>query len=327
MGRTHIIGTGSYVPDKVLTNKDLEKMVDTTDEWITERTGIKERRIAAEGELTSDMALKASVRALEMAKTRPEDLDVIIVGTVSPDMPMPATAVFLQDKLGARKAFAFDVLAACAGSLFGMGVADQYIKNGAAKRILVVGVEMLSRIVDWNDRNTCVLFGDAAGAMVLAPSSDPQHGILSTHLHTDGGTAELLTIPGGGVRSPLNPERLEQKWDKIKMQGKEVYKFAVRALTDAIGEALETNGLQPRDITHVVAHQANVRIIDAVLERLDVPREKVWMNLHKYGNTSSASLPMSLDEASRAGKLRRGDVIAMMAIGAGMAWGSAIVRW
>jgi 3-oxoacyl-[acyl-carrier-protein] synthase-3 len=327
MGRTQIIGTGSYVPEKVLTNKDLEKLVDTTDEWITERTGIKERRIAAEGELTSDMALKASVRALEMSKTRPEDLDAIIVGTVSPDMPMPSTAVFLQAKLGARKAFAFDLLAACAGSLFGLGVGDQYVKSGAAKRVLVVGAEMLTRITDWKDRNTCVLFGDAAGAVVLGPSSDEQHGILSTHLHTDGSTADLLTIPGGGTRYPLTPERLEQKWDKIRMQGKEVYKFAVRSLTDCIGEALETNGLQPRDITHVVAHQANVRIIDAVLERLEIPREKVWMNLHKYGNTSSASLPMSLDEASRAGKLRRGDLIAMMAIGAGMAWGSAIVRW
>jgi 3-oxoacyl-[acyl-carrier-protein] synthase-3 len=327
MLRTHIIGTGSYVPDKILTNKELERMVDTTDEWITDRTGIKERRIAAEGELSSDMALKASIRALEMAKTRPEELDAIILGTVSPDMPMPATAVFLQAKLGARKAFAFDVLAACAGSLFGMGVADQYVKTGAAKRVLVVGVELLSRIVDWKDRNTCVLFGDAAGAMVLGPSADEQHGILSTHLHTDGGTAELLTIKGGGTRYPLDATRLEQKWDKIQMQGREVYKFAVRALTDAMGEALQANGLQASDITHVIAHQANVRIIDAVLGRLEIPREKVWMNLQKYGNTSSASLPMTLDEASRAGKLQKGDVIAMMAIGAGMAWGSGIVRW
>jgi 3-oxoacyl-[acyl-carrier-protein] synthase-3 len=327
MLRTHIIGTGSYVPEKVLTNKDLERMVDTTDQWITDRTGIKERRIAAEGELSSDMALKASIRALEMAKTRPEELDAIIVGTVSPDMPMPATAVFLQAKLGARKAFAFDVLAACAGSLFGMGVADQYVKTGAAKRVLVVGVELLSHIVDWKDRNTCVLFGDAAGAMVLGPSADERHGILSTHLHTDGGTAELLTIKGGGMRYPLDAARLEKKWDKIQMQGREVYKFAVRALTDAMGEALQANGLQARDITHVIAHQANVRIIDAVMGRLEIPREKVWMNLQKYGNTSSASLPMTLDEASRAGKLQKGDVIAMMAIGAGMAWGSAIVRW
>lgn len=327
MRRTQIIGTGSYVPEKVLTNKDLEKMVDTTDEWITERTGIKERRIAAEGELTSDMALKASIRALEMAGTRPEDLDLIIVGTVSPDMPMPATAVFLQDKLGAKKAFAFDVLAACAGSIFAMGVADQYVKTGAAKRVLVVGVEMLSRITNWKDRNTCVLFGDAAGAMVLAPSSDERHGILSVHLHTDGGAAEMLTIKGGGTRYPLNAQRIEEKWHTIQMQGKEVYKFAVRALTDAMGEALEVNGVQARDLTHVVAHQANVRIIDAVLERLKIPREKVSMNLHKYGNTSSASLPMTLDEAGRAGKLHKGDLIAMMAIGGGMAWGSALVRW
>ena len=327
MPMTQILGTGAYAPEKVLTNKDLEKMVDTTDQWITERTGIKERRIAAEGETTSDMALKASIRALEMASTRPEDLDMIVVATISPDMPMPATAVFLQRLLGAKKAFGFDVAAACAGSLFAMGIGDQYVKSGAAKRVLVVGVEMLSRCVNWKDRNTCVLFGDGAGAMVLGPSSDEKRGILSAHLHTDGNSAELLMIRGGGTRFPLNPERLEQNWNKIEMGGREVYKFAVRALTETVEEALEAKGLKSEDVTHVIAHQANVRILDAVLERLGIPRSKVWMNLDKYGNTSSASLPMTLDEAARAGKLQKGDTIAMMAIGAGMAWGSAIVRW
>jgi 3-oxoacyl-[acyl-carrier-protein] synthase III len=327
MPMTQILGTGAYAPEKVLTNKDLEKMVETSDEWITDRTGIKERRIAAEDEATSDMALKASIRALEMANTRPEDLDMIVVGTISPDMPMPATAVFLQRLLGAKKAFGFDIAAACAGSLFAMAIADQYVKTGAAKRVLVVGVEMLSRFTNWKDRNTCVLFGDGAGAMVLGPSSDDKRGIVTTHLHTDGKTAELLMIKGGGTRFPLDAQRLEQAWNKIEMGGREVYKFAVRALTDAMEEALQANGLRAQDVSHVIAHQANVRILDAVLERLGIPRSKVWLNLDKYGNTSSASLPMTLDEATRAGKLHKGDIIAMMAIGAGMAWGSAVVRW
>lgn len=327
MPRTQIIGTGSYVPEKVVTNKDLEKIVETSDEWITERTGIKERRMAAEGEVTSDMALKASVRALEMARTRPEELDAIIVGTISGDMPMPSCAAFLQHKLGAKKAFAFDVSAACAGSLYGMSIADQYIRTGNAKRVLVLGVEMLTRIVNWEDRNTCVLFGDAAGAMVLGPSESPDRGILSTHLHTDGAHTDILKIQAGSVQTPMTHEALDQKLNKVSMNGKEVFKFAVRALTDVVKEALEANHLKAGEIDHVIAHQANIRIIDAVLQRLDIPREKVWLNIEKYGNTSSASLPMTLDEANRAGRLQPGERIAMMAIGAGMAWGSAVVRW
>ncbi|MGA9520201.1 MAG: beta-ketoacyl-ACP synthase III [Myxococcaceae bacterium] len=327
MQRTQIIGTGSYVPEKVLTNKDLEKIVDTTDEWITERTGIKERHMAAEGELTSDMALKAAVRALELANTRPEDLDMIVVGTISPDMPMPSCAAFLQHKLGAKKAFAFDLSAACAGSLYGLSIADQYIRTGTAKRALVVGVELLTRIIDWEDRNTCVLFGDAAGAMVVGPSEDPERGILSTHLHTEGALTDILCIRGGGSKFPMNEDALQQKLHKVAMNGREVFKFAVRALTEAVQEALAHNGLTAAQVDHVIAHQANIRIIDAVLERLEIPREKVWLNIHKYGNTSSASLPMTLDEANRAGRLEKGDVIAMMSIGAGMAWGSGIVRW
>lgn len=327
MARTQIIGTGSYVPEKVLTNKDLEKIVDTTDEWITERTGIKERRMAAEGEVTSDMATKAAIRALEMAGTRPEELDLIIVGTISPDMPMPSCAAFVQQKLGAKRAFAFDVSAACAGSLYGMSIADQYIRTGAAKRVLVIGVEMLTRIIDWEDRNTCVLFGDAAGAMVLGPSPDEDRGILSTHLHTEGALTDILNIRGGGSKHPMTEEVLKQKLHKVSMNGREVYKFAVRSLSDAVVEALDHNHLKAGQIDHVIAHQANIRIIDAVLQRLDVPQEKVWLNISKYGNTSSASLPMTLDEANRAGRLKKGDLIAMMAIGAGMAWGSAIVRW
>lgn len=327
MLRTQIIGTGAYAPEKVLTNKDLERIVETSDEWIVERTGIRERRQAAEGEVTSDMAVKAAIRALEMAKTRPEELDMIIVGTISPDMPMPSCAVIVQAKLGAKKAFAFDLSAACAGSLYGMAIADQFIRTGAAKRILVIGVELLTRIVDWSDRNTCVLFGDAAGAMVLGPSSDSQRGILSCHLHSDGNLADILCIKGGGTKLPMNEEVLKQKLHKVSMNGKEVFKFAVRSLTDACNEGLAANGLKAEQVTHVIAHQANIRIIDAVLERVGLPIEKCWLNIAKYGNTSSASLPTTLDEANRAGKLAPGDVIAMMAIGAGMAWGSAVVRW
>lgn len=325
--RAQIIGTGSYVPEKVLTNADLEKLVETSDEWIVERTGIRQRHVAAPGENTSDMALKASVRALELANTRADELDLIIVGTVTPDMPMPACAAFLAHKLGATKAFAFDLSAACAGSLFGLSVASQFIETGRAKRALVVGVELLTRIVDWKDRNTCVLFGDAAGAMVLGPSTAEGRGIVSTHLHTDGSQTGILCIPGGGSASPVSHEMVDQRLQYVSMNGREVYKFAVRALSDAVHEAFAANQLTADHVTHVVAHQANVRIIDAVLERVKVPREKAFLNIDRYGNTSSASLPMTLDEANRGGRLKPHDTILMMAIGAGMSWGSAIVRW
>jgi len=325
--RARIIGTGSYAPEKVLTNDDLSKIVETSDAWITERTGIKQRHVAAPGENTSDMALRAAVRALEMANTRPEDLDLIIVGTISPDMPMPACAAFLQHKLGAKKSFAFDLSAACAGSLFGMSVASQYIATGSVKRALVVGVELLTRIVDWSDRNTCVLFGDAAGAMVLGPSDDEKRGICSTHLHTDGSQTGILCIPGGGSAKPLDEEGVRAKLNTVSMQGREVYKFAVRSLTDAVKEALAHNNLGAGDVSHVIAHQANLRIIEAVLDRVGLPIEKAWINIDRYGNTSSASLPMTLDEANRAGRLKEGDTIVMMAIGAGMSWGSGVIRW
>jgi 3-oxoacyl-[acyl-carrier-protein] synthase-3 len=325
--RAQIIGTGSYVPEKVLTNRDLEQLVETSDEWIVERTGIRQRHMAAPGENTSDMAVKAAVRALELAGTRADELDLIIVGTVTPDMPMPACAAFVAHKLGATKAFAFDVSAACAGSLFGMAVAAQFIETGRVRRALVIGVELLTRIVDWKDRNTCVLFGDAAGAMVLGPSSDPARGVVSTHLHTDGAQTGILCIPGGGSKTPVTHEMVDQRLQYVSMNGREVYKFAVRALSDAVNEAFAANGITAADVTHVVAHQANVRIIDAVLERVGLSKQKVFLNIDKYGNTSSASLPMTLDEANRAGRLAPSDTILMMAIGAGMSWGSAIVRW
>jgi 3-oxoacyl-[acyl-carrier-protein] synthase-3 len=321
------LGTGSYAPERVLTNRDLEALVATSDTWIRERTGIRERRIAAEGEVTSDMAAAAARAALAMAGTDAKELDAILVATISPDMPMPSCAAIVQAKLGATKAFAMDMSAACAGSLYGMAIADQFIRTGAARRILVIGAELLSRLVDWTDRNTCVLFGDAAGAMVLGPGDDDERGLLSTHLHSDGTMASSLCIPGGGSQYPQSAEVLAQTMHKISMNGREVYKFAVRVLPDALAEAFAANGVTARDVDHVISHQANLRIVESVLDRVGIPMDRCWLNLDRYGNTSSASLPISLDEANRAGRLKPGDLIAMMAIGAGMAWGSALMRW
>jgi 3-oxoacyl-[acyl-carrier-protein] synthase-3 len=325
--RSRIIGTGSYAPAKVLTNADLEKIVDTNDEWIVERTGIRERHLVADDEATSDMAYAASMKALEMAGVAPADLDLIVVGTITGDMPWPATAAVLQGRLGNKKGFAFDVSAACSGSLYALSVADRYVASGACQRALVIGADTLSRIVDWTDRNTCVLFGDAAGAMVLGPTEEAGRGVQSIHLHTDGSQWNILHQPGPGSRHPLTPELLEKKKQYLFMNGREVFKFAVRALVDACREALAANKLTVGDVTHVIAHQANKRILDATLQRLDVPPAKCWMNLEKYGNTSAASLPMTLDEANRAGWFKPGDVILLMSIGAGMAWGSGVIRW
>lgn len=327
MALAQIIGTGSYAPEQVITNKDLEKFVDTSDEWITERTGIKERRKAAPGETTSDMAVAAARKALEMAGTRPEQVDLIVVGTITPDMPMPSCAAFVQAKLGAVNAFAFDVAAACAGSIYALSVAEQFIRTGKVKRALVIGADLFTQLVNWGDRNTCVLFGDGAGAMLLAPSEEPERGILSTHLRMDGSLAEILAIPGGGSKEPLTEENLRAQRNKVVMNGREVFKCAVRALSDITQEALSANGLTVSQVDHVIVHQANSRILESVMQRLEVPLEKCWINLDKYGNTSAASLPISLDEALRSGRIKRGDLVAMMAIGAGMTWGAAMVRW
>ena len=325
--RSLIVGTGSYVPEKVLTNADLERMVDTNDQWIRERTGIRERHVAAESEASSDLALKAAHKALKMAGIRAEDVDLIVVGTITPDMPFPSAAAMLQAHLHNKKAFAFDVSAACAGSLYALAVADRFVCTGVSRAALVVGVEVLTRVTDWKDRNTCILFGDGAGAMVLVPTHDPNRGLLSTHLHTDGSLWSILNMPGGGSRLPCSQKVVDENLATIKMNGREVYKVAVRALEEVSREALAANGLQPKDVTHVIAHQANKRILDSTLERLAIPPEKCWMNLEKYGNTSSASVPMTLDEANRAGWFKPGDLILMMAIGGGMAWGSALHRW
>jgi 3-oxoacyl-[acyl-carrier-protein] synthase-3 len=324
---SHVLGTGAYAPSRILTNDDLEKIVDTSSAWIIERTGIKERRIAADNEATSDMAVEAARRALDLAETDAAELDMIIVGTISPDMQMPSTAVLVQAKLGAKRAFAFDLSAACAGSLYGISIADQFIRSGKAKRVLVIGAEILSRLVDWSDRNSCVLFGDAAGALVMGPTPDPSRGLMSAHLHSDGNAASILSIPGGGSRHPQSQDVLAKNMHKIAMNGREIYKFALRVLPESILESLAANGLKPGAIDHVISHQANARIVESVVDRLGIPREKCWLNIDRYGNTSSASLPISLDEANRAGSLKEGDLIAMMAIGAGMAWGSALLRW
>jgi 3-oxoacyl-[acyl-carrier-protein] synthase III len=325
--RAQIVGTGSYSPAKILTNKDFEKMVDTTDQWIVERTGIRERHIAAPEEATSDLAYQASLKALEMAGVKAEDLDAILVGTVTPDFPFPSTACLVQGRLGNKKAFAADISAACAGSIFALSFADKLVSSGAAKYVLALGAETLTRITDWTDRNTCVLFGDGSGAMLLAPSSDDKRGVQSTHLHSDGSLWSILYQPGGGSRQPVSQKVVDEKLATVKMNGREVYKVAVRALVDCCKEALAANHMSASDVDMVIAHQANKRILDATLDRLGIPPEKCWMNLEKYGNTSSASVPTTLDEANRAGRLHPGDMILMMAIGGGMTWGSAVVRW
>lgn len=325
--RSLITGTGSYYPSKVLTNKELEKVVDTTDDWIVERTGIRARRIAAEGEASSDLAYHASLKALEMAQVSPAEVDLIVVGTVTGDMIFPSTATVLQGRLGNKKAFAFDLSAACAGSIYALAVADRFVATGRCKCALVVGSEVLSRITDWKDRNTCILLGDGAGAMVVRPTDDPNRGLLSTHLHSDGSLVDILKAPGGGSRIPISHEMIDQRLQYLKMNGREVYKVAVRALEEVSREALAASGLQTTDVDYVIAHQANKRILDSTLQRLGIPASKCWMNLEKYGNTSSASLPTTLDEANRAGWFKPGDRILMMAIGGGMAWGSAVLRW
>ncbi|HEY7955207.1 MAG TPA: beta-ketoacyl-ACP synthase III [Polyangia bacterium] len=326
--RTRIAGTGRAVPDKVLTNDDLSKLVETSDEWIRERTGIRERRILEEGRSTSDLAAEAGRRACATAEIDPKELDCIIVATISPDMPMPAVAVTVQQKIGAGTCAAFDVSAACAGFIYGMSIADAFIKNGQFQRVLVIGVEILSRVLDWTDRNTCVLFGDGAGAAVLmaSPASEGR-GILSTHLFADGSGMPLLNIPAGGSMEPASAKSVEAGRHFVKMQGKPVFTNAVKNISRAAQIALESNGKTAADVDWVVAHQANLRILEAVAERVAVPIEKFYLNIHKYGNTSSASIPIALDEAAHEGKIKPGELILMAALGAGLSWGSALVRF
>lgn len=328
---SRILGTGHYLPPIVRTNADLEKMVDTSDAWIVERTGIRERRIAPADIVTSDMATAAAKNALEAAELSASDLDMILVGTVTPDMPMPATAVFVQQKLGAGTCPALDLSAACAGFIFGLSIADQFIRSGTMKNVLVVGVELLSRVIDWEDRTTCVLFGDGAGAVVLGPAGGASaggkpRGILSTKIQSDGALAHSLMIPGGGSAKPQSAEVLEARAHKVHMRGQDIFKVAVKNLYSATKEALDMTGMTADEVDWICPHQANLRIIDFAATRLGVPKEKVLVNIDRVGNTSSASIPILLDESLRSGKIRTGDTIAMCALGAGISWGGAIVR-
>jgi len=321
-----ILGTGSALPEKVLTNFDLEKMVETSDRWITERTGIKERRQAGPHETTSTLSVKASRKALEMAGLTPQKLDLIICSTVSPDMPLPSTAALIQRDLGARACCAFDLAAACSGFLFGVTVAEQFIRNGRSRNVLVIGAELLSRYVDYKDRQTCVIFGDGMAAAVLGPVAPPS-GILATDLHTEGQYADHLYIPAGGTASPASHETVASGGHYIKMRGNELFKVAVRSMEEVSRRVLEKAQVCADQVDLFVPHQANQRITEAVRERLGVAPEKVYTNIDRIGNTSSASIPICIDECVRSGRLKRGDMVLMAAFGAGVTWGAVLMRW
>lgn len=324
----HIAGTGSYVPEKILSNHDLAQMVETSDEWITSRTGIKERRIASDAEATSDLATKAARRAMEQAGVTADQLDLIIVATISPDTFFPATACYVQRNLEAKHAICFDISAACSGFLYAMNVARQFISTHSCDTALIIGAEKLSSMVNWEDRNTCVLFGDGAGAAVIQRASKKgDHGVLSTYMGSDGNQTDILVVPGGGSACPITPDNAEQRLNTISMQGREVYRYAVTAMRNACDRVLADAELKPEDITMVIPHQANLRIIEAIRERLDVPQEKMFVNLEKYGNTSAAAIAIALDEANRSGAIQRGDKIVMVAFGAGLTWAAAALRW
>ncbi len=330
---TRILGTGHYVPEQVLSNAELEKRVDTSDEWIRTRTGIRERRVAAEGEFSSDLAAKAGARAIEAAGISPDDIDLLIVGTVTGDQPLPATAMYVKRKIGLRKDCpGFDLAAACAGFVYGLAVGDQFIRGGGAKYVLVIGVELLSRFLDFSDRTTCVLFGDGAGAAVIGPSSHARADgasaeLLSTHIYADSELADALTIPAGGSKRPATPATVAERMHYVHMDGRQIFKFAVKALSSASQVALDANNLQASDVAWVVPHQANTRILEAVGDRVGIAMDRFYMNIDRYGNTSSASAPIALDEAVRDGSIQKGQHVLVCALGGGIAWGSALIRW
>jgi 3-oxoacyl-[acyl-carrier-protein] synthase-3 len=326
--RTRIIGTGCHIAEDVLTNLDFEKMVDTSDEWIVERTGIRERRFAPKGIQTSDMGADALKKALDMAGLNPNDLDMIVCGTVTPDRLMPAAATYIQTKVGAtNRCPAFDLSAACAGFLFGLSIADSYIRSGQAKTIGVIGAETLSRAMNLQDRTTCVLFGDGAGAVVVTGDRSGR-GLLSSHMYTDGSLADILKIPAGGSLRPASAETVaDPAQHAIEMDGRAVFKCAVRYLVGASKKALEANEISADDIDLVVPHQANMRILDSVAQRIGIPIEKFVLNLDRMGNTSSASIPIALDEALREGKVKDDHLLLMIALGGGISWGSALIKW
>jgi 3-oxoacyl-[acyl-carrier-protein] synthase III len=321
-----ITSVGSYVPARVLTNAELEKMVNTSDEWITTRTGIKERRIAAPDEFTSDMAAEAARRALQKGGVRPEQIDLIIVATITPDMVFPATACLVQQKIGATRSAAFDLEAACSGFIYALEIGQQFIMSRTYETVLVIGAEKLSTIVDWSDRNTCVLFGDGAGAAILQSRANA-HGLLTACMGADGSKAELLCMPGGGSRHPARAETVAARLHYLRMEGKETFKNAVNAMYTAARESLRRCAIDVSQIKCIIPHQANERIIEAVRERLGAQPEQVFVNLHRYGNTSAASVAIALDEAVSSGRIQRGDLILLMVFGGGLTWGAAVIEW
>jgi 3-oxoacyl-[acyl-carrier-protein] synthase-3 len=325
--RSVVLGTGSELPTKIITNEDLEKMVETSDEWITVRTGIKERRVLAEGKGNADMAYAAARRALADARVDAKDLEAIVMGTVTPDYPFPSSACVLEDMLGVRGAFSFDVGAACSGFLNALSVADSYIRLGKIRNALVVGSDALTRLLNWQDRSTCILFGDAAGAVVLGASDNGGPGILSTRLRTDGSYVKTLYVPAGGSLKPATPETVARNEHTITMNGKEVFKISVRSMEEISRQALDEAGVGVEQVSLIIPHQANRRIIVALAERLGVPMEKVVVNLDRYGNTSAASVPVALDEARREGRIHQGDIVLLNAFGAGFAWGAAVIKF
>lgn len=326
MLRAKITSVGSYAPDKVLTNRALQKMVDTSDEWITERTGIRERRLASSSQTASDLAYEASKVTLKRAGLKPRNIDLIIVATVTGDMPFPSTACILQKKLGAKNAAAFDINAACSGFLYGLSAAEGYIKSSTFKRILVVGTEVISKFTDWQDRTTCVLFGDGAGAVLLEPTEEDR-GIISINIYSDGNFTDILSLPGGGSKYPASKETLKKRLHYLKMKGNETFKIAVKTLEKLVVDTLKKNKLKPSELSLLIPHQANLRIIQATAKRLKLPMERVLVNIDRYGNTSAASIPIALDEAVRTRRIRDGDYILMETFGGGLTWASALVKW
>ena len=321
-----IVGTGSYMPERILTNAELETLVETTDEWIVSRTGIKERRVAAADESTSDLAAKAALSAMENAGITADEIDLIIVATITPDMFFPSTACFVQHKIGAKRAACFDVSAACAGFLYALEIAQQFITSHTYNTILVIGAEKLTSIVDWTDRNTCVLFGDGAGAAILQHRKGG-HGVISTYMASDGGLSDILYIPGGGSKYPINKDNADQRLNCIKMNGKETYKHAVTSMLDAATRALAAAGIETKDLACIIPHQANLRIIEAIAHRMDVPLDRFMVNLDRYGNTSAAAVAIALDEAHRTGRMKVGDYVLLVVFGGGLTWASSVIQW
>ena len=328
MYECRIAGTGRYVPERILSNKDLEDMVDTSDEWIIQRTGIRERHIAAENESTSDLALQAAQSAMEEAGLDPLDLDAVILATLTPDTYCPAGACYVQKLLGAENACSFDLSAACTGFVYGITVGSSLVRSGVHKNVLVIGAETLSRFIDYTDRNTCILFGDGAGAAVLSRAEEGSESRLMDHyLRSDGGGTDLIIMPGGGSRQPASTDTVDGKKHFLSMQGSDVFKFATRSMQVLIETAIERNGISISDLDLVVPHQVNSRIIETVLRKIDLPEEKIYLNLQRYGNTSAASVPMALHEAVEEGRIEKGSLVLLVAFGAGLTWGYNLVRW